>query len=166
MREGAGWVAHKPESLVVDIPFQKLLRGLREGDESPLKPEEGLNGAPIPVLEVLEEERPQCERMLVDGRRCSMPAHEGWRECYRHGRWYAALPASLGMPYPEDAVAIQELLGRAVAMVMNREITPQQASVIARLCGEMRQNLWAFQQEMRQSETEMERKRASRGKVV
>jgi hypothetical protein len=74
---------------------------------------------------------------------------EGARECARHERWYSLVPAVFGMPYPEDAVSVQEILARAVAMVMRREMAPEQGRAIAALCREMRHNLRGYEQEMK-----------------
>ncbi len=61
------------------------------------------------------------------------------------------LPAVFGMPYPEDAVAIHQILARTISMVIGRELTPQQGQAIARLCKELRRNLPWFALEMARS---------------
>ncbi len=54
-----------------------------------------------------------------------------------------------GMPYPEDAISIQQVLAETMGMLLNRHITPDQARSVAVLCREMRQNLARFEWEMK-----------------
>jgi hypothetical protein len=89
-----------------------------------------------------------CPRLRASGEMCGMPMEPGSKECSRHERWYSLVPAVFGMPYPEDAVSVQEILARAVSMVVGREMKPEQARAIALLCREMRQNLPAYEREM------------------
>ncbi len=89
-----------------------------------------------------------CPRLRATGQVCGMPVEPGARECPRHERWYSLVPAVFGMPYPEDAVSVQEILARAVAMVVRREMNPQQARAVAMLCRELRQNVAACEREV------------------
>ena len=53
------------------------------------------------------------------------------------------------LPYPEDAISIQQLLAQTMGMMLNRHITPEQARAVATLCRELRQNLPRFEWEMK-----------------
>jgi hypothetical protein len=79
---------------------------------------------------------------------CGRPADGGRDECWLHAEWYAWLPAIFGMPYPEDAVAIHQILSRTMSMVIGGEISPQKAQAITKLCRELRRNLMWYQREM------------------
>jgi hypothetical protein len=89
-----------------------------------------------------------CQRLRASGEVCGMPVEAGSKECARHERWFSLVPAVFGMPYPEDAVSVQEILARAVSMVVRREMSPEHAKAVAMLCREMRQNLAAYEREM------------------
>jgi len=45
------------------------------------------------------------------------------------------------LPLPEDALSLQETLGRAVDMVLSKRITAQEARAVAELCRIMEKNL-------------------------
>ena len=55
----------------------------------------------------------KCEYPRGNGQGCRMPAREGDRYCERHAWWIPTIPATAGMPYPEDAPSLQELMARA-----------------------------------------------------
>ena len=91
-------------------------------------------------------ERGYCKRRRPDGTLCGRPVLDQG-ECYRHYFWYERLPSDCFMPYPEDAVSIQEILAQAMAHVIRGRLTSEQARTIVLLVREMRQNLWAFERE-------------------
>ncbi len=136
------------KALIVDVPMPTLetLLARREAEEDAL----------IRRAEELAEARrrralapgTQCTHLLASGRRCPRWAEPGMDECQWHHDWYSRLPRYMQMPYPEDGISLQHVLAQTAAMVLNREIEPEQASVVARLCREMRANLARFQWEM------------------
>jgi hypothetical protein len=89
-----------------------------------------------------------CTRRRGNGTMCGRPADGGRDECWLHAEWYSWLPAIFGMPYPEDAVAIHQILSRTMSMVIGGEISPQKAQAITKLCRELRRNLMWYQREM------------------
>ena len=89
-----------------------------------------------------------CTRRRGNGTMCGRPADGGRDECWLHAEWYSLLPAVFGMPYPEDAVAIHQILSRTMSMVIGGEISPQKAEAITKLCRELRRNLMWYQREM------------------
>ncbi|MBZ5631084.1 MAG: hypothetical protein LAO06_19700 [Acidobacteriia bacterium] len=89
-----------------------------------------------------------CTRRRGNGALCGRPADGGREECWLHAEWYSLLPAVFGMPYPEDAVAIHQILARTMSMVVGGEISPQKAQAITMLCRELRRNLMWYQREM------------------
>jgi len=89
-----------------------------------------------------------CTRRRGNGAMCGRPADGGRDECWLHAEWYSLLPAVFGMPYPEDAVAIHQILSRTMSMVIGGEISPQKAQAITKLCRELRRNLMWYQREM------------------
>jgi hypothetical protein len=91
----------------------------------------------------------QCSHVRADGLRCGRRAAPGREECEWHDKWNYQLMVHSGMPYPEDAISIQQILSEAVGMVLCRHITPEQARAVASLCREMRQNLPRFEWEMK-----------------
>lgn len=91
----------------------------------------------------------QCTYVRADGLRCGRRAGRGMEECEWHHRWNFELMIHTGMPYPEDAISIQQMLAEAMGMVMHRHITPEQGRAVAALCREMRQNLPRFEWEMK-----------------
>jgi hypothetical protein len=62
-----------------------------------------------------------CMRRRANGQICGRPADGGKDECWLHAEWYSLLPAVFGMPYPEDAVAIHQILARTMSMVISGE---------------------------------------------
>lgn len=89
-----------------------------------------------------------CTRRRGNGTMCGRPADGGRDECWLHAEWYSLLPAVFGMPYPEDAVAIHQILSRTMSMVIGGELSPQKAQAITKLCRELRRNLMWYQREM------------------
>ena len=102
---------------VVEIPMKNLWpskpieHGGHEGHKGP-------GGTPEPGAESLKI----CAASRANGTPCSMRAARGKTMCARHERWYQSIPAMLGMPYPEDAVGLQDVMAQVVAMVLNREL--------------------------------------------
>lgn len=96
----------------------------------------------------------QCIRLRANGLQCRMPAVEGHDYCLRHEMWYNLVPAVLGMPYPEDAVSLQEVMARTLDLLLSRRITPAMASAIERLCRLMMKNLSRYREEMQAAEDE------------
>ncbi|MFZ3213418.1 MAG: hypothetical protein WA188_18095 [Terriglobales bacterium] len=95
---------------------------------------------PFAKLEASPEVR-RCGRLHPDGRPCELPAMEGYEECLRHFRWYSLQVPVMALPLPEDALSLQEVLGRAVDMVLSKQITAQEARAVAELCCIMEKNL-------------------------
>jgi hypothetical protein len=93
-------------------------------------------------------EGPRCCRLRSDGRRCDLPAVEG-DQCLHHWRWYSVYTSMHGLPFPEDALSLQEMLGYAVDMVLSRRISAQEAFAIAQLGRVMQKNLVGCELEMR-----------------
>ncbi len=89
-----------------------------------------------------------CLRRRANGSICGRPADGGNDECWLHAEWYSLLPAVFGMPYPEDAVAIHQILARTMSMVIGGEMSPQKAQAVTKLCRELRRNLMWYQREM------------------
>ena len=81
---------------------------------------------------------------------CGRPADGGRDECWLHAEWYSVLPAVFGLPYPEDAVAIHQILARTMSMVITGEMSPQKAQAVTKLCRELRRNLWLYQRELQE----------------
>ena len=91
----------------------------------------------------------QCSHVRADGLRCGRRAAAGQKQCEWHGDWNFQMMPHSAMPYPEDAISIQQLLAQTMGMMLNRNITPDQARAAAMLCKEMRQNLARFEWEMK-----------------
>ena len=104
--------AQAKAALVVEIPFAQL--------------------APKPEV-------PRCTQRYADGRVCDSPAVKGRDECSRHLRWNAIYPTAL--PFPEDALALQEMMGYVAVCVIDKLITADEARAIAELCRIMEKNL-------------------------
>lgn len=83
----------------------------------------------------------RCRRLRTDGRQCEEAAMEGYEECLRHFRWHSLHVSIQALPLPEDALSLQETLGRAVDMVLSRQITAHEARAVAELCRIMEKNL-------------------------
>jgi hypothetical protein len=88
-----------------------------------------------------------CTRRRANGAICGRPADGGHDECWLHAEWYSLLPAVFGMPYPEDATAIHQILARTMSMVISGEMSPQKAQAVTKLCRELRRNLMWYQRE-------------------
>lgn len=91
----------------------------------------------------------QCAHVRSDGLRCGRRAAPGREQCEWHGDWNFQLMSGSALPYPEDAISIQQLLAQSLAMVLLKRITPEQGRAAASLCKEMRANLARFEWEMR-----------------
>ena len=91
---------------------------------------------------------PRCRRLRSDGRPCEMPPMEGYEECLRHFRWHSLHVSVCALPLPEDALSLQETLGRAVDMVLSKQITAQEARAVAELCRIMEKNLARCESEL------------------
>jgi len=86
-------------------------------------------------------EGPRCSQHYADGRQCEAPADGGNNEeCKRHLRWSRIYPTVL--PFPEDALSLQEMMGYVVVCVIDKLIDADQAHAIAELCRIMEKNLW------------------------
>jgi len=90
----------------------------------------------------------RCRRLRSDGRPCELPAMEGYEECLRHFRWHSLQVSVHALPLPEDALSLQEVLGRAVDMVLSKQITAQEALAVAELCRIMEKNLARCEREL------------------
>jgi len=125
--------------MVVDIKIKSSDQAIcRSGDLN------GENGSLATIA--------QCSHVRADGMRCGRRAAPGRDQCEWHGDWNFQLMPHSAMPYPEDAISIQQLLARTLAMMLSRHITPDQARAAAVLCKEMRANLARFEWEMRRYE--------------
>jgi len=102
---------------------------------------------PFAKLEAPPEVR-RCRRLHPDGRQCELPAMEGYEECLRHFRWHTLHASVHALPLPEDALSLQEVLGRAVDMVLSKRITAQEALAVAELCRIMEKNLARCEREL------------------
>ncbi len=91
----------------------------------------------------------QCSHVRADGLRCGRRAAPGQEQCEWHNKWNFQLMVHSGMPYPEDAISIQQVLAETMGMLLCRHISPEQARAVASLCREMRQNLPRFEWEMK-----------------
>ncbi len=91
----------------------------------------------------------QCSHVRADGLRCGRRAAPNQEQCEWHSKWNFQLMVHSGMPYPEDAISIQQVLAQTMGMLLCRHITPEQARAVASLCKEMRANLARFEWEMR-----------------
>lgn len=123
------------KALVVDVPIRSRRR------EADLSGRE-TNGEALEALK-------QCDHVRADGLRCGRRAAPGMEQCEWHNKWNYLLMVNSGMPYPEDAISIQHMLAEAMGMMLNKQITPEQARAVAALCREMRQNLARFEWEMK-----------------
>ncbi len=61
----------------------------------------------------------------------------------------------LGMPYPEDAISLQEVMAQTVAMVLNRELEADKALAVQKLCQTMEKNLLEFKREVADAEADL-----------
>jgi len=81
----------------------------------------------------------RCSHRSADGRQCESPAIRTADECARHRRWSYIYPTAL--PFPEDALSLQEMLGYVVVCVIDKLIDADQARAITELCRIMEKNL-------------------------
>jgi len=107
------------------------------------------------VAEVRKET--QCVEHRSDGRRCLWPVMEGRTRCQRHEMWFDEIACVMGMPFPEDALSLQNLMAVTISLMLKGTITPQKANAIANICRVMRQNVFDCKKELEHAETEMTR---------
>jgi hypothetical protein len=81
----------------------------------------------------------RCVHRRADGRQCESPPIKIKDECARHNRWSFVYPTAL--PFPEDALGLQEMLGYVVVCVIDKLIDADQARAITELCRIMEKNL-------------------------
>jgi hypothetical protein len=98
--------------------------------------------------------RPLCQERREDGRRCRFPAKEGDNVCKHHAVWAVTVPPMLNLPFPADAVGLQMLLARVIAMVATRRMTPEEAKVISEAARMMQKNFAEYERELAQAEEE------------
>jgi hypothetical protein len=89
----------------------------------------------------------RCGRLHTDGRQCELPATEG-DQCLRHFRWHALYTSMHGLPLPEDALSLQEVLAYTVDMVLSKRTTADEARAIAELCRVMEKNMARCEREL------------------
>jgi hypothetical protein len=97
----------------------------------------------------------RCQMVNAEGGQCRWPIQGVGQHCWRHRTWNVTLASTLGIPYVEDAVTLQEVILRTIAAVIDHRITLPQARVIADLCRTMRKNLRQYQWEAEQSRQEL-----------
>ena len=124
------------KALVVDVP-------IRAGER-----EIGASGQAAEGKQALEALK-QCDHVRADGLRCGRRAAAGREQCEWHDKWNFQLMVHSGMPYPEDAISIQQVLAETMGLLLCKHITPEEARAVAALCREMRQNLVRFEWEMK-----------------
>jgi hypothetical protein len=88
----------------------------------------------------------RCSKRHADGRQCESPAVQGREECSRHVRWSFIYPTAL--PFPEDGLSLQEMLGYAAVCVIDKQITADEARAIAELCRVMEKNMARCEREL------------------
>ncbi len=133
-------------SVMVDVSLKKLLA---RTDAAARKAEHEARGDGKEVIRL-------CEYQRANGERCRMLAVQDRQLCARHLHWYQNLPTYMVLPYPEDALSLQEIAARAVAMTMARVIDARAALAIAALCRTMRRNLPDVRRELEREEWERE----------
>ena len=131
------------------VPDRRLLMELfgdkaREPNVAQITRKESVTVA-IPFKEL--EPRPRCSYRCPDGRQCESPtADDKWKHCDRHFRWTNLYPTAL--PFPQDGLSLQEMLGYAVIMLIDKQIDAEQAHAIADLGRIMEKNLARCQNEL------------------
>jgi hypothetical protein len=83
--------------------------------ESGLSTREGAHSTALREDSRATETGAVCTWRRGNGTMCGRPADGGRDECWLHAEWYSLLPAVLGMPYPEDAVAIHHQVAPQLA---------------------------------------------------
>jgi hypothetical protein len=91
-------------------------------------------------------EGPRCSHLGAGGRQCESSPADGKQECSRHLRWSHIYPTAL--PFPEDALSLQEMMGYVVVCVVDKVIDSEQARVISDLCRIMEKNLARCESEL------------------
>lgn len=132
------------------VPDRELLRELfgdktaPQQDVAQITRKESVTIA-IPFKDL--EPRKRCNHQYADGRHCDMPTMDETHDrCERHWRWWNLYPTAL--PCPEDALSLQEMLGYAVVMLIDKQIDAEQAHAIADLGRIMEKNLARCQTEL------------------
>jgi hypothetical protein len=102
-------------ALVLDIPFARLAnRGNEIGK--------------------------RCMKIGASGQVCGRETEGEGELCAVHGRW-SDVEKQTGFPFPDDAMAVQEILARTTALVAMNIIFPEKAQVVIELCRLMMRNL-------------------------
>ncbi len=122
-------------------------RAVVEIKEKPVRAEAMVIEIPF-AREQTELDVRRCTRVRRDGRRCGAPAFEDREYCYRHYIWYGIAPKLDALPYPEDGLSLQEIMGRVVAWTLTKRVTGTEAQAIADLCRTMERNLGRCQREL------------------
>ena len=91
-------------------------------------------------------EGPHCSHVGAGRRQCDSPPVDGKQECSRHLRWNQIYPTAL--PFPEDALSLQEMMGYVVVCLVDKVINEDQARVISDLCRIMEKNLARCEREL------------------
>ncbi len=152
VREGE----YKRESMIIDVPMAAFGEPASR-PPLPVSPTGAQPGVTRSTEDTGTTETTICTAVRGDGTRCKSLAAPPGPLCARHKRWYATLPPMLGMPYPEDAVALQDVVAQVLSMVLNREIDVQRGRVAAQLCMVLQRNLKAYQTTVREAEHEAAR---------
>ena len=104
-------------AVVFDIIVEERKElGSGEQSESAQEMEKVESGA----VEVIEP----CWRRRVDGKPCGRAGMAPTGECMEHFRWHLVVPDALGMPLPEDAVAVEEILRATLAKLIMGNMDP------------------------------------------
>jgi len=91
-------------------------------------------------------EGPRCSHVGANARQCESAPVDGKQECSRHLRWNQIYPTAL--PFPEDALSLQEMMGYVVVCLVDKVINEDQARVISDLCRIMEKNLARCEREL------------------
>lgn len=101
--------------LVLDVPFARL---------------ENRRGEP----------GKRCVKVSASGQMCGREVQGEGELCGVHARW-SDVEKQTGFPFPDDAMAVQEILARTAALVAMNIVFPEKARVIIDLCRLMTRNL-------------------------
>ena len=100
----------------------------------------------FPLRAPAEPETARCTMRQPDGTLCEMPVADPSDMCARHLRWNNIYPTSL--PFPDNALALQEMMGYAVVCTIDKLIDGRQALAIAQLGRAMQKNLARCEREV------------------
>ncbi len=79
--------------------------------------------------------RKRCAWVLANESRCGRTAPKNSKYCDRHHWWKQSLAwREHGLEFPEERMAIQEMLAKTVDLVLSHELTPNSAEVIVQAC--------------------------------